>query len=463
MQSFIQKIILTVKSNKLLSVAILGSVVIVIVGITVLASLLSTQQTSPKPQVSQEPRFTNYLKPTSQIKVGKYRYVSACQLLTPDDVRSIYGSLGDNTSIFEDFLDSTPQKGETKSTDTNCRYVGDREVALFADQYFDSINTDNLGNTLYTLGDKRLDEKVALYKKAVSSTNDKKLKEFVSTLEQSAKVYKTALDFSSTEQNKKVDMNKLVFPVDRSLFNFNIIKNNVVYRLEQPVKTDSDDEYKLSNKEIVDHLQTSRKALDLIKSRAGDRNLDQSPAPTIIGDTDKYGDTKILEPCALLTAQMYKTIAGSPENDTMSRMTVDSNTDKQRVVVDGRPSSPSNSCDRDGTVVSGNSRFSTTVSLSLRYYRTAQDLQTAMSKEIEKLESNDRLLQTNADWAGLLDVDSSNGPTCVFRVGGYSGSLSITHIASQGFLGEQTLTGGTDEQYVQLINTITNSIKKFNK
>lgn len=455
---FMQKAVQALKAHKALTIGTAAAIALFVIILVILISVLGKITSSNQPPVATKPTFTNYLKPTAEIKVGKYRYVSTCQVLPLDDVERIFGRLDGKTYISEDYFDTTPQPSRKfeNSIETNCSYVGDRQISLYAEQYYEGVRSDDLAFMLYPLGDEKMNEKVALYKKAISGTKDKKLQSFVAALEKSAKIYQDQREAGL--DSKKVDTTNLVFPVTRGLFGFNIIKDNVVYRLEQPVTKDSDDEYKLPNKEIAKYLTISSNAIDLIKSRVSNRTLDQSPSPTILGDTDKSGESKILEACALLTPQLYQSVIGSPANTAISRSSVYKDTRTLRLGGDGKPLSPTNTCERNGRA----NDTSTSLRLDMRYAKSAKELAAAQAKGF-KVDSNDKIIQTNADWAGLFSLNSPTGPIVVFRIGSYSGSVSILHTSSAGLLDDITQTGGTEQQYTQLINSVVDSIKNYTK
>lgn len=456
MKPFAQKVLQVLKTHKILAVSLLVVAVLLIVTAAVLVAVLS--KTSEKPPVDTKPTFTNYLKPAAEIKVGKYRYISACQVLPLDDVERVFGRLNGKTYISEDYFDATPEPVDelNRRIETSCRYIGEREISLYAEQYYEGVRTDDLTFMLYPLGNDKMDEKIALYKRAISGTKDKDLQAFVAALEKSTKIYQEQQETGF--DSKKVDTRNLVFPISRDMFGFNIIVNNVVYRLEQPITKDSDDEYKLPSKEIARYLKVSSKAINLIKSHANNRKLDQSPTPTIPGDTNKSGESTILEACALLTSQLYQSVTDSPANMASGRTTVYKDTHTLRLGGDGKPLSPSNSCERNGRA----NDTSTSLRLDMRYTKSAKELAADQAKSF-KVDANDKIVQTNADWAGLFGVDRSTGPIVVFRVGSYSGTISILHTSSAGLFADITQTGGTEQQYIQLINSITDSIKNYTK
>lgn len=458
MQLFIQKLRSIFNQSRKLALGVIGLGVIVIVG---LALLLFNNKTDvqKQEQTPAKPTFTNYLKPTSEIKVGQNRYVSTCQLLKIDDVAKIFGGVEDDTYISEQYYDTSvvPMKSYDRDITTNCRYdLGERKVALEAEQSFGELDTSDLQIILYSLGDDTMEEKIKLYERATADTSNSGLKTFVANLKKSVATFGSQRTSTAPEN---VDTDMLVVPVDRGLFSFNIIEDNVVYKLDYEIEDRPKDEFALSDQEIKENLTKSYEALTLIKQRAADNTLDQSPAPTILGDTENVGNTKVIEPCALLTSQLYQSVVGSPANEEIGRTSVYYNTVKERVAPgDGLPLSPSSSCERNGRA----GDTSSVIRFNMRHTRSADVLQAALDMGY-KFDGNDKKLQTNADWAGYFNADKPRAEICAFRVGPYSMTVSILHTTSAGLFDSVRQATGTEQQCVQLINSISDSVKQYTK
>lgn len=458
MQSFIQKLRSTFNQSRKLALTVIGLGIVILIG---LALILFNNKTDVQKQEQKpvKPTFTNYLKPASEIKVGQNRYVSTCQLLKIDDIATIFGGVEDDTYISEEYYDTSavPMTRFDRNITTNCRYdLGEREVAVEAEQSFEELDTSDLQTILYSLGDEKMAEKIALYERATAGTGDSKLKTFVTNLKKSADTFNSQ---RTSDVANSVDTNTLVVPVDRGLFSFNVIEDNIVYKLDYKVGDNDKDEFALSDQEIEKNLTKSYKALDLIKQRAADDALDQSPAPTILGDTEMVGNTKVIEPCALLTSQLYQSVVGSPANEEIGRNSVYYNIVKERVAPgDGLPLSPSSSCERNGRA----GDTSSVIRFNMRHTRSADVLQAALDKGY-KFDGNDKKLQTNADWAGYFNADKPRAEICAFRVGPYSMTVSILHTTSAGLFDSVRQATGTEQQCIQLINSISDSVKQYIK
>lgn len=454
MQQFILKIRSKISQLSKAKMGIIAGVLLVLVGLMAMlfANMTETKQ---QDQIADKPTFTNYLKPASEIKVGEFRYVSTCQLLKIEDIKSLFG-INDDTYITEDYYDANaaPIERFDRNIETNCRYdLGDTEVSLDAEQSFEELDTTDPQQILYSLGDELMAEKIKLFEKAVSDTTDTDLKEFVSTLKNSVDT------FNQETLSEELDTSNFVVPVGRGLFSFNFIHDNVIYKLEYKIKTSSKDEFALSSQDIKDNLKKSRAALEMIMARANDGSLDQSPAPTILGDTEYVGTTKVIEPCALLTSQLYQTVMGSVANKEISRATVYNNIVKDRVAAgDGQPLSPSSSCERSGRI----NDTSSVIRLSMRHTKSADTLQAALNKGY-KFDGNDKLLQTSADWSGYFNIDKPGQEICAFRVGPYSFVVDILNTTSAGLFDSVRQAGGTEQQCVQLINSIADSARQYSK
>ncbi len=460
MQNIYQRIKNVLQSHrKLISFGTIG--VALVAGVLI---MLFDNRTDEVDNAPPKPTFQNYLKPAGEIKVGSNRYVSACQVLNPDDVKSIFNSMGEDGYIREDYYDTSPTPTDTLDSgiETNCYYMGenDNNISLKTEQSFEALNTRNLRSIVYSFGEDKIADKIKLYEKATANSNDSGLKQFIATLKQSAEIYDKHRSYDSREQ---ADLSNFVIPIDRGLFSFNLVQDNAVYKFDYTIKDAGEDEFNLSDQEIEARLKKSAKAIKVIQQRIADTHLDQSPTPTILGDTEKVGTTKVLEPCAILTAQLYQSVIGSPANDATTRMTVNPDITKERfATATGEPRYPYNQCRRDGGVgdiFKGSARVSTIVTLDLNYNPSSEGLQAKLDKGF-KFNGNDKLLQTNADWAAHMNVDAEAGGYIKFRVGAYSGSIDIHRLTTQGFLGKQISTGGTEQQYLQLVNAVADYIKQ---
>lgn len=454
MKLFIQKVIFKLKTDKRIAV---GAAALVVLLLGVIAFLLLNRSNdTAQPPVKSKPTFTNYLKPASEIKVGDYRYVSPCQVLRLEDVNSIFGNIGGEGYVREDYYDATvaPLTKLDRDVETNCHYVydDDRRVSLDVKQSFVPLRTDDLQFVLYALGDEKMEEKIKIYERATSNSGED-LKAFVATLKRSVDTYKQQ---ETSRSDEPVDVTNLVFPVDRDLFSFNVVRDNVVYKLDFKSLKDTDDEYKLSDQEIADRLAKSAKGIDLLKRRAADKRLDQSPAPTILGDTEMIGTTKVLESCAILTPQIYQAVIGSPANMQIGRRTASQDIVTERFARNGSPLYPDNECERQGRA----DPTTTSMQLELNFASTGQELQAVFDKGY-KIDGNDKLLQTNAEWSAYFEL--KNGGYALFRTGAYSGTVTILNTTSAGFGSDIKQSHGTDQQYVQLINAIVDSIKQYTK
>lgn len=442
-------------SRKALLLGLAGLITIGAIGYAVFDSQQSTNN-SPK---SSRPTFPNYLKPNAELKVGDKRYVSAYQVLTLETVEEIYGEMGAEATVVEEFYDSnsTPTSSFNRTIETSCRYSGSPVVVLFTEQYFDSEDLDPtvLESALYPIGDNKLDEKIRLYEEAIKSSDDKSLKEFVDALKKSAQVYSAQTESRDLDA-AAIDTRDFVLPVDRGLFAFNVVHGTVVYRLNVEVKEDPDDEYKLSHDEIRTHLKKAQEALQNISSNATNGSLDQSPAPTILGNTNRHGDSTILEPRALLTKPVYESVIGISQNEAVRRQTVVKDISKEKLDGSKTPMLPNNTCERKGR--SGDT--ATSVNFELKYGKFTEDVNRRIEKGF-KIDGKDKIVQSDADWMGIFVLnDAATSEYAVFRIGSYYGTVSILNTSSKGLSEPISQKGGTEQQYTQFVNAITAAIKK---
>lgn len=422
--------------------AILG----VIIGVIVFATS-GHDTTTTKPSAN-SPKFKNLLTPASEIKVGNSRYVSPCQVLPLASAAELFGVTNPGTQLTEDSLAvSRPQSDQsaTNTYRTSCGYaLTDKTVHLYADQYADASELQHVSSVFLRSEDKQRATIAAIKKTA---GNDVEAKELASTFEKSLDKLNKYKNEYDDDKLKNVDFNGMMLPAYASN-DVLLLYNNVVYSLDSGIKLEI---------ASVEQLAKIDKAFKIITRNAANQHLDQSPAPTILGNTDMIGKTKILEPCVVLSTSVFQAITGQADNDLVERSTlpIDSNRDvvdkkvNKRVIV-------SNICNRNYKA----GDMATKVGLHLYQAKTTTyakqyviDFHDAPSTPAPTP------LQTSADEAFVFaNSTDPASPTYLFRVGTYVGVISLETSDSTG--ADLTITKSSQDEHIRAINLLVENLKK---
>ncbi len=448
-----------------LFVALAAGVLIIIFAI--IGFLLLTGDPNSPTGASRTPTFKNWLKPASEIKVGAHRYSSPCQVLPKQTVESAFGKLSDKTVIQEKYLDQTVKESDQPLM-LSCVYnhgLGTgQDVSLETEQYTDATEVKNVSFSLGSFDNEEVEANIAAFKKASDASNNQATKDFVTKLERSYATFKQYRDEHDDAKLASVDVNSLVLPVSGSItgalndFVFVGAYNNVTYVLGHTPSSNKGDLSKYSDAELVSELAAMKKATEAVATNLGNESLDQSPAPTILGTTDKYGSTTILEPCAILSPDTFSQITGKQQSKPVDRTTASINfTTKRTTQQDKQLILPSNKCSRQASVAVGSiGSDDTYATLDVRYGSSTKQAEQWLHDNF-KMEAGDITLQTNADWAVSFvnPVNSGDARIIAFRVGANIGIIDIYTRPDSGDEVE-----ATQDQYVQAINILTPRIKQ---
>jgi hypothetical protein len=426
--------------------AILAAVVLVILILLVGSAVALTGYDSTKKNQATVPKqqFPNQLTPASEIKVGTHRYVSPCQALTLSAAAGIFGKADASTRVTEDSLAvSIPASEEHYVANTQCRYkLAGTTVTVTAEQHVDGSDMKDLGN-LFTGGSDEISTAKTLENKATASDNAD-ARRLADKLEKSIATYNKYNDEFDEDKLAKLNFDGVILP---DLFgDLKMIQGNVLYGVSTGGRGDS---------LTADDLAKYGKAFETIARNAKNTHLDQSPVPTILGNKDKIGSTKILEPCVILDGGTFKTIAGNDENDTVSRITLP--IDANRDIVDKQVNKRvlfSNECERNYN----GDPINTAVKLQLYQAKTTEYAQQFVKDFNDDTDAQPpNALQTSADEAYIFynSVDTATN-SYLFRVGPYVGLVDISSLTS----GDESVSSASQDQYINAINLFTARIKQ---
>ena len=178
-------------------------------------------------------------------------------------------------------------------------------------------------NVLQSYRDDEQPGKVRLYREAARADGDPELVAFVDDL---ARVAKARVRYSKTFQDKELrglpDLAEVVQPIGSEAYAFRFFVDDVAYELVDEAGGDAADLRQELDSSIARRLRTAMDAIARIREHVGDPELSQSPSPTVARPSDTIGGTLILEPCAVLSRQVFRQITGLQDNQVVERLNI---------------------------------------------------------------------------------------------------------------------------------------------
>ena len=404
---------------------------------------------SESEQATQQQTFTNYLQPEGELRVGAFRYVSPCQALPVATIEDTFEDFDGEAKTYEYYYDSSVSE-EEYSVRTSCEYDIDDEsrsiVSLKAEQYTAGDRFITAKNTF--LSYEVDDQLVNRYKTAANKSDSEALKKFSNTLSTSTTEYVAPkTEFPANGVNNFDGM--LLATTNDDALEIVYKQRNVIYTLEYQQRDGSRSKSiaDMSDAEFTTHATRLAKLAAALQANAAKEDLNQSPAPTIIGSSDMLGGVRLLESCDLLDKNALTIMYGTDQRGEIIRSGLPANASElQRQVRDASLVKPVvSSCQRtDGSL------DRKAVSLTLLTSNSPENAK----KHLDGLfggtpVSEQQTVQTNADDTRLYTSGGDDLPDYYFQTGPYIGVLS----GSDGY-------GATSEQQVvELINQIVAKVK----
>lgn|GEM_PF-3157374 len=412
-----------------------------------------------EPEEPAYPAFRDWLEPEQELVLGDQRYVSACQALSLDDVRELYGEPAPGTLISESFLDRSFGVGEYRSDDavTDCWY---RDIVrLDAEQPADGsiVGELGLGDVLQSYRDDEQPGKVRLYRKAATASGDPELVDFVDGL---AQVAKARVRYSKTYREKELrglpDVDEVVQPIGSEAYAFRFVVDNVIYELVDQSGEDAADLRQELDGSIVRRLRTAMAAIARIRERVADPELSQSPAPTVARPSDTVGRTRILEPCAVLSRKVFRQITGLQDDQVVERVNIP-------LIPPGSAIEPeqgaSNSCRRHHIRDKTYGDVTTSIRLEIDYWGSANKA----ARALRKGGFEGRRLDTEADLFIVGDDGPFSGLGIVLHtalLGPYWISLDYSTLDRGGAFSDGSSAYASDRDYVRALNAVVRSLER---
>lgn len=412
-----------------------------------------------QPAAPAYPAYRDWLEPERELVLGDHRYVSACQALSLDDVRELYGEPRAGTVVSESFLDRSFGVDEYRTDDalTDCWY---RDIVrLDAEQPVDGSNLGELGlgNVLQSYRDDEQPGKVRLYREAARADGDPELVAFVDDL---ARVAKARVRYSKTFQDKELrglpDLAEVVQPIGSEAYAFRFFVDDVAYELVDEAGGDAADLRQELDSSIARRLRTAMDAIARIREHVGDPELSQSPSPTVARPSDTIGGTRILEPCAVLSRQVFRQITGLQDNQVVERLNIP-------LIPPGSAIEPeqgaSNSCRRHHVRDRRYGDLTTDITIAIDYFGSARKA----ARALRKGDFDGRRLDTDAD----LFIVGDDGPFSDLGIvlhtallGPYRISLDYSTLDRGGAFSDGSSAYASDRDYVRAVNAVVRSLQR---
>ncbi len=413
-----------------------------------------------EPEESESPVFRDWLAPTQTLTVGKERYVSPCQALSLADVREIYGEPPSGTSTFETFLDFSVRDYSFIATGygTDCTYDGVVRLSAEQDSKVSDLRLGGLGSALTSYGDQDLPLKIRRFRAAAAESDDPELAAFIDGIVDVSERYLRYLKDFDDKALRGLTFDTVVQPTGQSAYAFYFFVGNVTYTLVQEEPEGSSGLKKAGDSYVLDQLSRAQRAIARIREHATDPELSQSPAPTIAATDDSFGRTRLLEPCAVVSREVFADVTGRADNQPVERRSLPIQPTQLPPSWEGPNGLTSNECERiDILERKDGSSTTTRLGVLIEYFPSAKRALRSIPR------GGSSLLDTDADLA-LETIDEGFGVTLYrFVVGPYRVTLNYSRLESSGFLGDLDGSKAPRAEQVRAINTLVRSLQRHLK
>jgi hypothetical protein len=407
--------------------------------------------------------FKDWLKPNSELKVGNNRYVSTCQVITPADVKEIFGLITAETNVTEEYLDTSvaaDDKNAYRSYKTSCGYYP--LVEIDANQYTEEDRVTNLANSMRLADPKQLEKAVSDYEIAANAADSANAKKIILKMKESLDLYKKNYKPTYNSTLTTDQTNGIILPSDPKRYEFIMLYDNVQYTFKVGGAVLAADRKPLSDPASAEILEQLEKLYERSIDHLRDTSLSQSPAPTIIdGDTEKHGANQILDACSVLSKELFANVTKTKPEETVKRTSVepDVKAKKYATAKPEEPIYPVNMCDR----TSKTDTLSDEASHSISIYLHSGDTHDAAIKKLKlggllPLKKPYSKVKTDAELA--IKVSSGeNDDTYLIAEGPYLIRLSYRIDKNSGGIGDYDFGTASDKKYIETINALVKSLK----
>ena len=468
-------------NKKRLFIVIAIGVALGIVGIIAIFLLIIVHGTESDRQNKQaKPMFTDWLKPTEELKIGDFRYVSACQLLPEDAAGKIFGKFSGTSNIWEDYADQNlpNDRNELKSDpSTECLYRDGRRIRISVEQIAARDDLSDLGyDSKLPFDTEETDEAIQRYEKIKELATNSDAKAFLEHLKVSASkqsAYQKKRFDGEFDVKAKTTLDGVTLPSRLGIedFAFTGTYKNLVVTISHSLSDDRRDKNSFSDKELVDELAMMRKAFAEVRKNAANPTLSQSPAPTVRGNTDKLGTTRLAEACKVLDSAAFETVTGIKSNDLITRYGLPLDPSIEQKAANDSLLMPSSECARgysannlpeDHQLSPQEQRYGPKGYVKLRFdINHANSAKQAEDEWARYLKGfSERMIDSSADAAFLW---GAGGVTqgAIFKVGPYICGVSFTAAESQEAFGGINDLQMDDATHIAAVNQLAKNLREF--
>lgn len=439
-QSLISKIVSWLKLHKITIIIATAIALFLAASIIIISLLLRTDTPLLGSKQSQVQQFPDYLKPSSEIKINQYRYVSPCQVLALKAVEETVGNFEADMKISEEFIDAS--QTTDFSVRTACNYelgrAANLNINLRVEQYGDErflqnqlaygVDTKNAAQQIEQLRQKQIDSETSSFLDSLATNNQ------------------------LFEDRPSTPTETLFLTGDDGSFEVAYGKNNAIYKLEIRPKANRDLVNTASSTDLKRYLSYLSKLSEIVRKNVNNPALSQSPAPTILGDSDELGGARLLEPCDIFKRQNFIDIFGIEPQGAVKRSTHKFGASKIEKIPGIEYADPSiASCDRANDV-SGDSRR--TISLTLLTLPDESQATAYLSNFFSGVSPTEkREVSTNATKTIFYGDNPSELPTVYFQSGPYIGILTTFEDASS----------SSEDKLIAAVNAMVDTIAQRSK
>ncbi|WGX97253.1 hypothetical protein [Nocardioides sp. L-11A] len=387
-----------------------------------------------------------------EILIGQRRYVSPCQVLTPRDASVALGGLAPRSYVVEEMLDSSRPARE-RPYSTRCAYQlrepvrGLDEIGIAAEQSGEQPEEpdDVLARQLLDR-----DQLVAMVTRLEQVVTADPARALVARMR--ASVDLLPVDRGIRLSAEQVD--SLVLPIGSPVYGVLLPRSGTAWTLEvqRVLEYGFDD---LPDDQLRSLTDILAPAVDRVTARLEDPQLSQEPLPTYLTDVTRRGSTAVLEPCAVLTDEVFEQILHGRANSTVERTST-------RIDIAGSPREagggttlPANGCkrthDTGGTFQGADTSIDITISYAADPAEARRMLTASGYLPVERPSSKRR---TRADWA--IEHFAVGTLTYLFRVGPYVVQVDLRRLDRGGDIES---IQGTRSDHLRAIDVLADALR----
>lgn len=403
-----------------------------------------------------------WLSVDEEIVLGERRYVSPCQVLTLDDVTDIVGELVPRAGIVEEYVDESQPADDTDFT-TRCHYflygaTGVSDIMLSVEQPTEApraLDTrDLVGGGL-----ERTEARVARIEQVVAAEGP--ARELATQMRASVDIVAQRIEIGlDAEDLPEDEAAALVVPGNVPEFSVKLPHEDLVWDISIAFGDHEGIFDNLTDDQVRELMDVTAGVVERARAHLADDALSQEPAPTYLGQERARADTAIVEPCSVLSQEVFEQIVGHRPNGVIERWSAPYDLAGTPRAVTGGIILPSNSCRRQYNSSPGAFDASTTtaVDISISYGADEDENITSLTDgDVLPLGPDDTELETDADRA--FETTFLDSQQYRFLVGTYSLNVRVTRTEKEAGFGDIETYDGSRDDHVKAINALVPSLR----